>query len=83
MLSKCANPVCPNVFLYLHEGKLFRIDVSTEDSDGQQTQKTAQSLEFFWLCGDCSAKLTVRYKRGVGITTVPLPDTQGKAASTS
>jgi hypothetical protein len=83
MLSKCANPVCPNLFLYLHHGKLFRIEVGLEDSDGQQTQKTAQSLEFFWLCNDCSAKLTVRYEKGVGVTTVPLPDMQAKAASTS
>ena len=30
MLSKCANPGCPASFLYLHEGKLFRLDSSAE-----------------------------------------------------
>jgi hypothetical protein len=30
MLSKCANPGCPASFIYLHEGKLFRLDSSTE-----------------------------------------------------
>ena len=26
MLSKCANPQCRAAFLYLHQGKLFRIE---------------------------------------------------------
>ena len=30
MLSKCANPGCPATFLYLHQGKLFRLDTSVE-----------------------------------------------------
>ena len=29
MLSKCANPGCLATFLYLHEGKLFRVDTSS------------------------------------------------------
>ena len=31
MLSKCANPGCPASFLYLHQGKLFRLDTSHRD----------------------------------------------------
>ncbi len=30
MLSKCANPGCPATFLYLHVGKLFRMDTTVE-----------------------------------------------------
>ena len=30
MLSKCANPGCTATFLYLHRGKLFRLDTSVE-----------------------------------------------------
>ena len=30
MLSKCANPGCPATFLYLHQGKLFRLDAGNE-----------------------------------------------------
>ncbi len=28
MLSKCANPGCTATFLYLHQGKLFRLNVA-------------------------------------------------------
>ena len=83
MLSKCANPGCPAPFLYLHEGKLFRLDTGTESPAGPTTQKTARNLEFFWLCGDCAAKLTLSYKKGVGVTTIPLPEPQAQAASAS
>jgi len=88
MLSKCANPGCPAPFLYLHQGRLFRLDTGTEYPRGQTTQKTARNLEFFWLCDECAAKLTLRYKKGVGVTVVPLPETplpgtQRQAASAS
>jgi hypothetical protein len=83
MLSKCANPGCSAPFLYLHEGKLFRLDTGIESPAGQTTQKTLRSLEFFWLCGECAARLTLSYKKGVGITAVPLPEPQVRAASAS
>ncbi len=90
MLSKCANPGCSAPFLYLHEGKLFRLDTGIESPAsgiespaGQTTQKTIRKLEFFWLCGECAAKLTLGYKKGVGITAVPLPEPQVRAASAS
>ncbi len=38
MLSKCANPGCPAPFLYLHEGKLFRMDIGGEEAAGTVTQ---------------------------------------------
>jgi hypothetical protein len=94
MLSKCANPGCPAPFLYLHQGKLFRLDTGTERSAAQSpaAQARAQSkdrtirhLEFFWLCAECAAKLTLDYKKGVGITTVSRSEiqreTQSRAAS--
>ena len=75
MLSKCANPGCTAPFLYLHEGRLFRLDTGTESTAGQTTQKTVHKLEFFWLCDECAAKLTLHYQKGVGVTTVPSPET--------
>ncbi len=83
MLSKCANPGCPAPFLYLHQGRLFRLDTGSEESSGQVTQRTSQSLEFFWLCDECAAKLTLSFKKGVGVTTVPLQEAQAKTASAS
>ena len=74
MLSKCANPGCPAPFLYLHEGKLFRLDTASGDPAPQTTQATGRNLEFFWLCGECAVKLTLRFQKGVGVAIVPLPE---------
>ena len=78
MISKCANPVCSARFLYLHKGKLFRFE--------REAQKDAEPLlgfdpalhqhstgvEFFWLCENCAATTTLVYRRGVGVTILPL-----------
>ncbi len=56
MLSKCANPACPRLFLYLHEGKIFNIEVEA-DAQGRR-------LEHYWLCGNCARSMTVVYERG-------------------
>ena len=71
MLSKCANPGCPAPFLYLHQGKLFRFETEGDVPAGA-SPKTARNLEFFWLCDECSATLTVSYQSGVGIKVAPL-----------
>ena len=50
MLSKCANPGCPATFLYLHQGKLFRLDSSTEilvSHSGQRSDQAFASLRIF------------------------------------
>jgi hypothetical protein len=76
MLSKCANPGCTAVFLYLHEGKLFRVDINVEilaRTPGHEMTKASRRIEFFWLCGVCAAELTLGYKKETGITVVPLP----------
>lgn len=82
MLSKCANPGCPALFLYLHQGKLFRLDTSVEiaaGTSGPGTTKRPQRVEFFWLCNECAAELTIGYKKGFGITVLPLSKEIGRA----
>ena len=80
MLSKCANPGCPAPFLYLHQGKLFRVDTNSEvpatDAAAEGRRKLARRLEFFWLCDQCAVLVTLSYKKGVGVTAVPLSSTQ-------
>jgi hypothetical protein len=73
MVSKCANPNCPASFLYLHQGKLFRMAVESGKTDGLSTEiRRAQShVEFYWLCDDCSATMTLAYKQGLGVLAVP------------
>ncbi|HYM06264.1 MAG TPA: hypothetical protein VEU11_06855 [Terriglobales bacterium] len=86
MLSKCANPGCPATFLYLHQGKLFRLDTSVEilaSAPVHEAKKASRRIEFFWLCNQCAAELTLGYQKGTGITVVPLPKELGLAVSAS
>jgi hypothetical protein len=76
MLSKCANPDCSAPFLYLHRGKLFRIErrtplTSTEPVAFEKIPPL--SIEYFWLCETCSEQLTVvRAERGIRVTPLPV-----------
>lgn len=75
MLSKCANPGCSATFLYLHEGKLFRLDTSVEmlaQTPVREMMKTSRHIEFFWLCDLCAAELTLGYDKATGIRVVRL-----------
>jgi hypothetical protein len=86
MLSKCANPGCTAVFLYLHQGKLFRLDVSSDlPSSSTLPKETKNGLrtEFFWLCTQCAAELTIDYARSTGVSVVPLAKPLARAASSS
>jgi hypothetical protein len=78
MLSKCANPACSTAFRYMREGKLFEIDnksgqefSSAGDSNAGQ-RKAIRKVEFFWLCGQCSAELTVVHDEKKGVAIIPL-----------
>jgi hypothetical protein len=86
MLSKCANPGCTATFLYLHQGKLFRLNVGNDipvSSSLPQTVKPAQRVEFFWLCSQCASELTIDYDQGTGVAVVPLAKPLARAAATS
>ena len=68
MLSKCTNPKCSHLFQYLHEGKLFRLDVTTGRMGAFEDYKEPGSrVEFFWLCDDCAADMTVVFTRAKGV----------------
>jgi hypothetical protein len=68
MLSKCANPGCRALFRYLHQGKLFRLDASSEDSASHANNKALRRVEYFWLCDECAARVTLHYQKNAGIT---------------
>jgi hypothetical protein len=72
MLSKCVNPACLVTFRYLHEGRLFQVAVEPANSTKGNTQ------EYFWLCGECSRKMTV-ISNGIGIQVVPLQEPFGSS----
>ncbi len=81
MLSKCANPDCSAGFHYFGQGKLF--EVHFEDADlcekagrvpfEQKMSKPIKNVEHFWLCPECSNKLTVGLDRQNNVLIMPLP----------
>ena len=78
MISKCANPACSAHFRYLHSGKLFRFErEAIEDKEpllgfDPTLHQHSTGVEFFWLCENCSATLTLIYRKGLGVSTRPL-----------
>ena len=72
MVSKCANAGCTSVFLYLHAGKIFRIEVETSNSvpssfgRDAEMKKPARRVEFFWLCNECASKMTLVFHKDGG-----------------
>lgn len=69
MLAKCANPNCSNHFLYLHEGKLFRLDLEASETIADtELRKRGSRFEFYWLCDHCAADMTIVVEKGKGVT---------------
>jgi hypothetical protein len=89
MLSKCTNPGCSAQFSYLHQGKLFRWDTAGTIGNGPtfgddpEVQKPARRIEFFWLCDDCSAAMTLTFDRRAGVTVHPLKRRAAASSSSS
>jgi hypothetical protein len=67
MISRCANPECSKPFHYLRGGRLYRFDArttaaTTEDLvNAVHTISPSQVSVFFWLCEECSSKLSLRF----------------------
>lgn len=78
MISKCANPRCRARFLYMHSGKLFRFEKEPKEDTqplmgfDPTVRKHSQGVEFFWLCEKCAAQMTLTYRKGSGVTALPL-----------
>src|SRR5438094_7960815 len=83
MLSKCANPQCRAAFLYLHQGKLFRIETEAgshqDPAADSGARKPVRRLDYFWLCEDCASLMTLDRKNGELLT---VPREQMRAAAT-
>lgn len=79
MLSKCANPKCGAPFQYLHDGRLFEVQVtpkdlvvSTAQTGEQAPKKRPGKVERFWLCSACSATMTLAVNRANEVLLLPL-----------
>ena len=77
MLAKCANPTCSAPFRYLHEGKLFRLDLGAgPPSPGGRLPR---NLQYFWLCERCACTMTLEMHAGK-VSIRPLRSTTPSAA---
>ena len=88
MVSKCANPACSEVFMHLHEGKVFHLRPTPEVEEATGGLASA-FYERFWLCARCSKLMTLVWG-GSEVKLVPLlkqpipppastvPETEGK-----
>lgn len=66
MLAKCANPDCGAPFRYLRDGRIFRVERAAE-----RGESPGHNVEHFWLCGACSAFLTLHTDRDGNVSVVP------------
>jgi hypothetical protein len=73
MLSKCANPACATPLVYLREGKIFMVESSElpRAASAPALPKKPHRVEHFWLCGNCSADMTLTYDREAGVQILP------------
>ena len=70
MLSKCANPACLARFRYLHQGRVFNIEMGTSPSDSYNSH--LRKIEHFWLCEHCAQTYMLVVENGV-VAARPLP----------
>jgi len=89
MLSKCANSSCSNPFLYLTKGKLYRMEIDCPPTEGTAaasdfaSMKFNRRIEYFWLCDECAPRMTLTFKKGIGIKAMPAERMRTAAAALS
>lgn len=63
MISQCANPGCSARLLYLRSGKVIRLDLELPRPRAG-APGGARRAQFFWLCAECSARVSVKLVDG-------------------
>jgi hypothetical protein len=75
VLHKCVNPDCSAQFRYLHQGRLFEIEIQyleTADSAPQGTLRNGKGhVERCWLCDQCATRIALRFdpRRGLVVAS--------------
>jgi hypothetical protein len=78
MVSQCCNPNCRRLLSSVSEGRLYQFEIVSisisaldhriEDFDETPKRQVAN----FWLCGPCSAALTLTLEPEDGLKLLPL-----------
>ena len=73
MITKCANDLCGQPFLFFRGGKLFILDVRSNPQPGNpnSAEQAPQKLEHFWLCEHCAASMTLVVGQGSTPRVIP------------
>ena len=62
MVDKCANPECAARFRYLHEGRLFQVDMRHLSRGREEICEFCGHplhVRHFWLCDACARTMTL------------------------
>ena len=87
MAWHCANPACSLPLHRLKDGRLFRFEIRSSEGidspDVHHSHKVTREISHFWLCGECSSKLTLVFDQAKGVTVVSLAAFEGEDTDTS
>ena len=68
MVANCSNPSCSASFRHLEEGMLFRLE-----TDPTLRSSNVKTPEYYWLCGSCSAAMTLHISKEGKVIPVEFP----------
>jgi len=72
MTSHCANPDCAVPLRLLNDGRLYQFAVRPQaPKEPAASSKPSPSLSHFWLCGECSSKLTLVFDQLKAVVVKP------------
>ena len=72
MTSHCANPDCAVPLRLLRDGRLYQFAVKPQASAQEMAQtNSSRSVSHFWLCGECSSKLTLVFDQLAAVVVKP------------
>lgn len=89
MLACCANPSCGTPVRSFAEGRLFQFEIvsisvsASDDMSEPFDEKPERTTAQFWLCGNCSASMTLLLEPQKGLRLVPISQAVGEEDDSS
>ncbi len=83
MIQKCANPECDAEFRYVNRGRVFSFEIRHPAAPCRDVplaiceRKPSHATICFWLCENCSSKLSLHFTMKTGLSLVTVPETAG------
>ena len=83
MIQKCANPECNAEFRYASRGHVFSFEIRHPTAPCRDVpqaicdKKPSHAMIHFWLCENCSPKLSLHFTMEAGLSVVAVPETVG------